>query len=154
MVHTTNLVIMTVLFVLLCATFLYARKLRKAFGKIKNVGDELRVAVADFDHGTRSAEAAIAEMNETAKVLSGHLRHAMALRDDLMFLSERGETLADRLDTLVRVVRTMEQAQQNKGTKLEPVVSTAGNQNKVSAPTARVLSQAERSLLTALHEQK
>jgi hypothetical protein len=62
------------------------------------------------------------------------------LKDDLVFLLERGETLADRLDSLVRAGRPL------AAEALRPI--HAGDDDPATLP--RVRSQAERDLLKAL----
>ena len=64
-------------------------------------------AVAGFDGGTREAEIALGRLRDAMDQVSAHLRLAGALKDDLVFLSDRGESLADRLDTAVRTARPL-----------------------------------------------
>ena len=69
---------------------------------------------------------------------------AKALKDDIGFLSERGERVADRLDALVRAARplTAEAPRQVVAPNTQPEADLPG--------MSRVRSQAERDLLKAL----
>ena len=115
---------------LLAATLVYAIRLHRAIGVLRGERGGFEDAVAGFDSGARKAEAGVERLREAAQQVAGQLRQAAALKDDLVFLSERGEQLADRLDGLVRAGRGVE----------------AGGAS--DAPAVR--SQAERDLLLAL----
>lgn len=127
------------LVVLLVATLLHAVRLHRALGGLQRDRESLQDAVAGFDSGTRQAEAGLGRLREAAEQLGGKLGHAAALKDDLAFLSERGELLADRLDALVRAGRTLEAA---------PPRPPATHHNQTAPEPVR--SQAERDLLVAL----
>ncbi len=136
-----------VLVVLLAATLVYAIRLHRAIASMRGDRSALGAAVAGFDSGTRHAEASLTRLRETAEALTVQLSHAAALKDDLAFLSDRGEQLADRLDGLVRAARELGTA----GTALRsgggsmPAARAAGGPGD-----GPVRSQAERDLLLAL----
>ena len=133
------------LVVLLIATLLHAVRLHRALGGLRQDRETLQDAVAGFDSGTRQAEAGLAGLREMTEQLGGKLGHAAALKDDLEFLSERGESLADRLDALVRAGRALEPALAAPRSMTFPPAASRG------MPEAdRVRSQAERDLLLAL----
>ncbi len=135
-----------VLLVLLAATTLHAIRLHRALGAMRQDRVTLMEAVSGFDDGTRQAEAGLGRLRETAAQLGGQLGHAAALKDDLEFLSARGEQLADRLDALVRAGRAMEPPPRAASSSAGPAAPNL----QTHAPPASVRSQAERDLLLAL----
>ena len=122
---------------LLTATLVYAIRLHRAIGVLRGDRGGFLDAVAGFDSGARQAEAGVERLREAAQHLAGQLGQAVALKDDLVFLSDRGEQLADRLDRLVRAGRSIDTAEQ----ETRPVQGA-------DSPVVR--SQAERDLLLAL----
>ncbi len=98
-----------VLVVLLAATLFHARaagtRARRAEARPRGA-EEL---VAGFNASTRQAEAGIERLRAAAdgagRQIARQVEAATALKDDLTFLIERGERLADRLDALVRAAR-------------------------------------------------
>ena len=123
------------LVVLLAATLFHAVRLERALGVLKRDRAALEDLIATFNASTRQAEVGIDRLRTAAdgagRQLSRQVEAAAALKEDLLFLSQRGERLADRLDGQVRAAR--------------PAV--AGPE---PAETPRPRSQAERDLLKAL----
>ena len=125
---------------LLGATLLHVVRLHRALGALRQDRGALDRAVAGFDEGARAAEAGAARLRHASDEVSGLLDRATEVRDDLAYLSDRGDGLADRLDGLVRVAR--DGAGGAGGERLAVGgVATAG---------AAVRSRAERNLLVAL----
>jgi uncharacterized protein YlxW (UPF0749 family) len=124
-----------VLVALLGATLFHAVRLERALGVLRRDRALLEGLVSDFNASTRQAEAGIDRLRTAAdgagRQLARQIEAAAALKDDLTFLSQRGEGLADRLDQQVRSVR--------------PVLAEA---EATDAPRPR--SQAERELIKAL----
>jgi Domain of unknown function (DUF6468) len=124
-----------VLVVLLAATLFHAVRLERALGVLKRDRVLLEDLVSGFNASTRHAEAGIDRLRAAAdgagRQLARQIEAADALKDDLTFLSQRGERLADRLDGQVRTAR--------------PVLAEV---EANEAPRPR--SQAERDLLKAL----
>ena len=124
-----------VLIALLAATLFHAVRLERALGVLKRDRAVLEELVAGFNASTRQAEAGIehlrAAADGTGRQIAQQIVTGAALKDDLAFLSERAERLADRLDDQVRSAR--------------PVLAEAEAND---APRQR--SQAERDLLKAL----
>ncbi len=90
-----------VLIVLLAATLFHAVRLERALGVLKRDRAVLEELVAGFNASTRQAEAGIERLRAAAdgagRQLAQQIEAAAALKDDLAFLSQRGERLADRL---------------------------------------------------------
>lgn len=129
-----------VLIVLLAATLFHALRLERALGMLKRDRAALESLVTGFNEGTRQAEQGVerlrAAADGTGRQIARQLDAAAGLRDDLRFLVERGETLADRLDGAVRAAR--------------PRLAQLPPPAPVSKEEPRVRSQAERDLLRAL----
>jgi len=140
-----------VLIGLLGLTLLHTVRLERALGILRRDRTALGDAVAGFDSSTRQAEAGLGKLHsmtqEAAQQVARKIEGAAVLKDDLAFLAERGEHLADRLEQLIRAGRTLDPARMR-----EP----AGVRELASAPTRadpdppRPRSKAERDLLQAL----
>jgi hypothetical protein len=133
-----------VLLGMLAATMFHAVRLERALGVLKRDRATLEALVAGFNASTQQAEQGIERLRATAdgagRQIARQADAALALKDDLTFLMERGERLADRLDTLVRSARP-----------LSPTGSATETLPDNAAPgEPRVRSQAERDLLKAL----
>jgi hypothetical protein len=132
-----------VLVALLGVTLVHAVRLERALRVLRQDRSALGEAIAGFDDSARQAEAGIAQLQsataESAQLLGRRLDQGTTLKDDLAFLLERGETLADRLDGLVRTGRAITAAP-------SPMPAPAFT----AEPVPKVRSQAERELLAAL----
>jgi hypothetical protein len=99
-----------VLVILLSVTLFHALRLERALGVLKRDRAALEGLVDSFNTSTRQAETGIERLRATAdgagKQIARQTELASGLKDDLVFLIERGERLADRLDTQVRAGRT------------------------------------------------
>jgi len=128
-----------VLVVLLAATLFHAVRLERALGVLKRDRSVLEELVAGFNASTRQAESGIERLRAAADnsglQIARQLEAARSVQSDLGYLIERGERLADRMDTLVRMARPL-----------------AADTVRESEPgeLARPRSQAERDLLKAL----
>src|SRR5438270_32350 len=96
---------------LLAATLFHAIRLERALGVLKQDRAALEELVAGFNASTRQAEAGIDRLRSAAdgagRQVAKQIDIAATLKDDLMFLIDRGERLADRMDKLVRVARPL-----------------------------------------------
>jgi hypothetical protein len=127
------------LILLLAATLFHALRLERALGVLKRDRAALEALVEGFNASTQQAEHGVERLHAAAdgagRQIAKQLEAAGALRDDLQFLLERGEILADRLDLAVRAARVA-----------APLSTAAG----ATAQEPPVRSQAERDLLRAL----
>ena len=138
-----------VLVVLLGATLFQAIRLERALGVLKRDRAALESLVAGFNASTHQAESGIQKLRAAAdgagRQIETQITKSVSLKDDLAYLSERGERLADRLDALVRSARPLAQDRgvPDRGTpdRAQPA--------KPATPEMAV-SQAERDLLQAL----
>lgn len=138
-----------VLVVLLAITLVHAVRLERALRLLRTDRAALGDAIAGFDDNARQAEAGIGRLHsasaDTAYALTQCLGNGASLKDDLGFLIERGEALADRLDALVRAGRPIAQHAMVPSVAL-PVASPSA----IAAPAPKIRSKAERDLLIAL----
>jgi hypothetical protein len=134
---------------LLAATLFYAVRLERALGVLKRDRAALEELVAGFNASTRQAEQGIERLRATAdgagRQIARQIDAAVALKDDLAFLLERGDRSADRLDQVVRAARPLA-AEPYRPAAAELVHSTTSTE----PAEPRVRSQAERDLLKAL----
>ena len=128
---------------LLAATLFHAMRLERALGVLKRDRASLEDLVAGFNESTHQAEAGIDRLRAAAdgagRQIARQLDEARALKDDLVFLTERGARLADRIDGLVRAGRPMAA----EAVRPLPVEADVDE-------TTGLRSQAERDLLRAL----
>jgi hypothetical protein len=128
-----------ILVVLLGATLFQAMRLERALGVLKRDRASLELLVAHFNASTHQAESGIQRLRAAADGAGRHIENqltkSVSLKDDLAFLTERGDRIADRLDGLVRTARPL--AQERTATVADLNATSGG-------------SQVERNLLQAL----
>lgn len=150
-----------VLVLLLVATLYYAMRLETRLGVLKRDKAELEKLVAGFNEATLRADAAVQKLRSTAegagRELASRQDAAETLRNDLQFLLDRGERIADRLDDLVRASRPLVPVAETHRSAAtgaaRGVASEAARALRAAEPEPdepRVRSQAERDLLRAL----
>lgn len=134
----------SVLVLLLAATLFHALRLERALGVLKRDRAALEALVATFNASSRQAETGIEQLRAAAdgagRQMARQIETASRLKEDLIFLHDRGERLADRLDSLVRAGRPL---------MPEPAHPLPAVDDS-HADLPRVRSQAERDLLKAL----
>lgn len=130
-----------VLVLLLLATLFQAVRLERALGVLRRDRGALEGLVAGFNASTRQAESGIERLRSAAdgagRLIERQVAASVSLKDDLSFLTERGDRLADRLDALIRTARPL---------ATEPVAEVATADSQLPA----IRSSAEKSLLQAL----
>ncbi|MGA0394172.1 MAG: DUF6468 domain-containing protein [Rhodospirillales bacterium] len=90
---------------LLLVTICYAMVLNKKIGTLRRDKSELEKMAASFNTATMKADKSLKKLKITASELGEQVEIAHSLRDDLMFLTERGSSAADKLEDLVRAAR-------------------------------------------------
>ena len=97
------------LVILLAATLFHAVRLERALGVLKRDRTSLEALVQTFNASTLAAETGVERLRATTdgagRQIQRQIDTAGRLKDDLTFLVQRGEGLADRLDETVRIVR-------------------------------------------------
>ena len=124
---------------LLLATLFHALRLEKALGVLRRDRAALEELVTGFNDSTRQ----IARQVDQAKTL----------KNDLTFLTERGEKLADQLDNLVRQARPSVEASHSiprVASRPVPQLHAVVDEAPSVQRDGRVRSHAEKELLRAL----
>lgn len=154
----------------LAATAYYAVRLERALRALR--GDRAAVGelVAGFDSSARTAGAGLDRLREAAEMagreIARHVERAAALKDDLGYLTERGNRLADRMDGLVRAQRPEAAIPASAASRFAQEDGLGAEPDRYEPPTPRTApaaprpdaakaagplrSQAERDLLKAL----
>lgn len=126
---------------LLLAAMPFALRLHRQLSALRREGEGFTGTAQGLAEATRQAEAASIRLRASAEMagrqVSERIGGAEALRDDLRYLVERAEALADRLEGLVRSGRPLAEAAVAPAPP--PLPEPSGGR-----------SQAERDLLRAL----
>lgn len=143
--------------ILLVAVLVYAIRLNRHISVLRNNKHELEKMLASFVASTERAEDAIqkvkANTQQNIKAVQDSIDKAETLRADLSYMLDRGEEIANRLESGIRSGRTTYQA--NAG---DPEM-TAGNTGNAEVPPAtraeqpqtnEVKSKSKADLLKAL----
>ena len=133
---------------LLGAAIPFAIRLERALREIRKDRNAMETSAQGLSEAAAAAESAILRLRATAELAGRQVQErvttAEPLRDDLRFLIERAETLADRLESLVRAGRPM------AGHETPPAPAAARPTREPPSDAGPLRSQAERDLLRAL----
>jgi hypothetical protein len=125
-----------VLVLLLAATLFHAVRLERALGVLKRDRSVLEELVEGFNESTRQAESGIDRLRIAAdgagRQMARQIEQSQRLRDDLTFLAERGERLAERLESAVRAARMA--GDQHEGPLLQAISVPAPAPAKLAVP--------------------
>ncbi|MBP5856945.1 hypothetical protein KAJ83_07990 [Marivibrio halodurans] len=128
--YVLSLVLDVVLACLLAAVIWYGFRLNRQLSALRKSREELKGLLEDFARSTDRAEAALDGLKRGARENIASVKQAVdkaeALKDDLVFLTKRGEEAADRLEA--GITNTRPHAQQGAGGKAgrSTALSTAG----------------------------
>lgn len=149
-----------VLICLLAATLFYALRLERALGVLRQDRGALEKMIAAFDSATHQAEQGVERLRNSAEgvgqQLSRQIDRAGGLRDDLVFLAERAERAADRMEQGLRAARPAPTAEDrlvmlSASPESSPPPKPPAVEEPPNDPVlAGLRSQAERDLLKAL----
>lgn len=143
-----ELIINMLIIVLLIPTIVYAYKLNKNLTILRENQNSLSRLISSLNDATIKAENSIPKLKNATEVSSQNLKdvvdNAKLLKDDLTFINERADNLADRLENVIHDGRNLK-----------------NNQSKVSSETSfsehvenEDRSLAEMELLKALRSIK
>lgn len=147
---------------LLVATIVFAVLLNKRLDVLRKNRDELAKLIVQFNDATARAEASIPKLRRTAEEAGQQVQErvekAQALRDDLAFMIERADAMADRLESGVRTARADPRAAPPPAPRAAPQPAGRGAPAPVPDRLAGTYadepsderSEAERELLRAL----
>jgi hypothetical protein len=103
------IVVDVALMLLLGATLFHAIRLERALGVLRRDRAVLEALIQGFNDSTHQAESSVSRLRAAAegagKNLAQGMEVAARVRDDLHFLAERGDRLAERLERAVRGAR-------------------------------------------------
>jgi len=95
--------------ILLIVVIVYAFRLNRSLSALKSNKAELDGLITTFTDSTNRAEASVARLKssamETATALQSNVSKAQELRDDLAFMTDRAEELANRLEAAISTAR-------------------------------------------------
>jgi hypothetical protein len=141
------------LVILLTATLFHAIRLERALGVLKRDRAALETLVATFNASTQAAESGIERLRVASEGSGRNIQRqidtATTLKDDLTFIVQRGEGLADRLDELVRATRPTLAMAEHPSSR-SAYMPQAATVERAGREEPQVRSQAERDLLKAL----
>lgn len=104
-----KLILDVIVAILLAATIGYAVMLNTRLNQLRKNRDDLVKLVAAFNDATARAEAGIPKLKRAAEEAGSGLQErvekAQSLRDDLAFMIERADAMANRLEGSVRAAR-------------------------------------------------
>ena len=152
---------------LLVATITYAVRLNNRLGALRKNRDDLAKTIVAFNEATVRAESSIPKLKRAAEEAGAGLQErvekAHSLRDDLAFMIERADAMANRLENAVRSARTDPRPAGGAAPPAgpRPGTSRAAQQATVAAAAAAAedvdadeRSEAERELLRALQSMR
>lgn len=158
--------------ILLIATIGYAVMLNQRLTQLRRNRDDLAKIIVSFNEATVRAESSIPKLRKAAEdagmSLQERVEKAQSLRDDLAFMIERADTMANRLENGVRSarteVRTPPAAKETSRVTTGTMSSERPSQNSRAATVAAAAaaseqdvderSEAERELLRALQSMR
>lgn len=145
--YSLELIINLIIIALLIPTIIYAYRLNHSLKILRENQNSLAQLVNALNEATFKAENSIPKLKSVTEHSSEGLKEvvdsAKELKDDLLFINERADNLADRLENVISTSRT------GIKTAGEP---SASSENDTSASDAR--SEAELELLKALRSIK
>lgn len=129
----------------------YIIRLNKRLGMLRKDKAQLEKLAATFAESTRRADESLGNLRASAENMQRKLDTAQTLHDDLVFLLDRGEKTADRLEDMVRVSRSeMSDASAKTAAASpparKPMVASPQLETDKNSPG----SEAERELLKAI----
>lgn len=139
---------------LLIPTIIYACRLNKSLNILRQNQSSLAKLVEALNEATFKAENSIPKLKSVTEHSSEDLKEvvdcAKELKDDLLFINERADNLADRLENVIRDGRSIKEENIIKNTA--PKFETRTPKNDFSIEDSR--SEAEMELLKALRSIK
>ena len=167
---------------LLIATISYAVMLNNRLSALRKNRDDLAKIIVSFNEATVRAESSIPKLKRAAEeagsTLQERVEKAQSLRDDIAFMIERADTMANRLENAVKSARTEVrptpqgsgqqgngQQSQGSGSQASPISRNGGSKAAQRATIAAAAaaaedgdgderSEAERELLRALQSMR
>lgn len=137
--------------VLLVATIGYAVMLNQRLTQLRKNRDDLAKIIVSFNEATVRAETAIPKLRkaveDAGQSLQERVEKAQSLRDDLAFMIERADTMANRLENAVRSART--EARPGAAAPAPSAKDTPRESGRMAPPPERAAGQSSRAATVA-----
>ncbi len=147
--YNIELIINIIIIALLIPTIVYAYRLNSSLKALRQNQNSLAQLIQALNEATFKAENSIPKLKSVTEHSSEGLKEvvdsAKELKDDLLFINERADNLADRLENVISSSRGIE----NRSAPVTPHAETHG---RATAEDTR--SEAELELLKALRSIK
>jgi len=118
-----ELIINLLIIVLLVPTIIYAYKLNKNLTILRENQNSLSRLIASLNDATVKAENSIPKLKNVTEISSQSLKdvvdNAKTLKDDLTFINERADNLADRLENVIHDGRNLKNNQLSSDNKMD-----------------------------------
>lgn len=129
-----ELIINLLIIVLLIPTIIYAYKLNKNLTILRENQNSLARLVTSLNEATTKAETSIPKLRNVTELSSQNLKdvvdNAKTLKDDLSFINERADNLAERLENVIHDGRQIKKTSlHDDSAKEETVLSTGEDQS-------------------------
>ena len=109
-----ELIINIIIIALLIPTIIYAYRLNKSLSELRQNQKSLAQLVSALNEATFKAENSIPKLKSATEHSSEGLKEvvdsAKELKNDLLFINERADSLADRLENVISTSRTIKPA--------------------------------------------
>lgn len=149
--HSLEFIINIVIIALLIPTIIYAYRLNKNLTILRQNQSSLSKLIQSLNEATFKAENSIPKLKSATQSTSGELKEvvdsAKTLKDDLTFINERADNLADRLENVIHNGRKIKETAAPAAAET-PRTQTADRETEELISSAR--SEAEMELLKAL----
>ncbi len=143
---------------LLIPTIIYAYKLNKSLNILRQNQSSLAKLVEALNEATFKAESSIPKLKSVTEHSSEGLKEvvdcAKELKDDLLFINERADNLADRLENVIRDGRNIKEETLVKSNTGMFDTRLQNNEKKNEFKIEDSRSEAEMELLKALRSIK
>lgn len=156
-----ELLINLIIVALLVPTILFAYRLNKNLEVLRRNQSSLAKLVEALNDATFKAENSIPKLKSVTEHSSEGLKEvvdsAKELKDDLLFINERADNLADRLEQVIsdgRQIKTAPTARDQFAASLNRISSAADENKEETINIADSRSEAELELLKALRSIK
>ena len=123
--NNIEFIIDLVIIALLIPTIIYAYNLNKSLNLLRQNQKSLAQLISALNEATFKAESSIPKLKSVTEHSSEGLKevvdNAKELKNDLLFINERADSLADRLENVISSSRNIENKQSAKPLKNEPL---------------------------------
>ncbi len=134
---------------LLLVMIIYAIQLDRRLSRLQADKAYLQKLIVGFNEATERAEASIGRLRtaavEAGDSLQTHTKLAKELRNDLSFLIDRAETMADRLEGSIGNGRA-ESAVRGPGAEISAFRSVKGGKDKEASPMSHTKAALSKAL--------